>query len=610
MNYTLPSADVISESRIRDTQNFAAVFEVDDVPLTSLIAHYVHGTGSLSDHLMYRARFFIDQRARADGVIGANESVFDRFNRIVPDLLQRFCPDAVGAYFDVGPDAWVTTIPVFGPSENTWRQPELPRRLSLTIHKRDRPAFAIYQARGVDVFVRPYGHQIYSKQHGLFWPSGGSRPFTRAIMEAPEQWIPGHVVVVQDRFDCGNFAHFLFDYVTRIGHFAEAGLEEMRKCYFILNGIPGRFQALLLEALSATYNIPPDRFVFPQGERNLRADGHIYWFSDATQMYVHPAQMAHPRSIEIIRKVSAHLDVAPASGTDSLYISRRDADRRRVANEGDLWPLLEQRGFQLVTLAEHSIETQIALVRGAKRIIAPHGMGMTHVSLHLGSPAVLELFNVECGGDAFAYMARGMGFDYNFVAGPPNSDHFDDFTVSTEALRAYVNEARLPELLDSDRRRNVVPASESFGERWSSGAQPALAAPSDAVPPLFPDSIVLRHVRAASSEQPDSNCGSWWDLPVDPDRYFTASCFVWIPGEFVGRGVLVTIGEWDGQKWHPANLSTRDQWQRISATAKVPSAATSCAAVLRVDAEAGAVVYSTAWQVESGPLPTSYQATP
>jgi hypothetical protein len=609
MNWVLQSANEIREKRIADTRNFAAVFEAEGVPFRDMVAHYVDGTGGQSDHLTHRARVVIDRRARAEGIVDTDGSAFDQFHRVLPDVLRSFCPDRIDAYFDVAPDDSIATFQVFAPSKNTCCQPDLPRRLSRVIHQRQRPGFSIHRAAGLDVFVRPFGHQIYSRHHGLFWPSGSARPLTRTIANAPERWIPGHIVAVQDRFDTTNFAHFLFDYVTRIGHFAEAGLEDMRHCYFILNGIPGPYHALLLRTLSTVYEIPPDRFFFPEEELNLRTHGQIYWFSDATRMYIHPAQMAHPQSIEIIRKVSAHINVEPISTEERIYISRRDADRRRVANEGDVWPLLEQRGFRFITMRDHSVETQIALVRGAKRIIAPHGMGLVHVSTHLGAPAILELLNPESGGDAYALMARSMGFRYDFLTGFPNGRGRDDFAVSAEDLRGYLDEARLPSLADQDRLRNVIPGSARFVGRWGGGGQEELATPSNAVTPLLPGNVVLRHVRSDPLTIPDSNCGYWWHMPVEEGELYTASCFVWIPAEFPGTNVQITIGEWRGQTWNPGDLSVRDQWQRISATVRVPDTATTCSLVLRVEAGGGAMLFSTAWQLEASALPTTYQET-
>ena len=46
MTLTLPTADAIRAKQIDDARTFAAVFEAEGVPLASLIAHYVQGTGS------------------------------------------------------------------------------------------------------------------------------------------------------------------------------------------------------------------------------------------------------------------------------------------------------------------------------------------------------------------------------------------------------------------------------------------------------------------------------------------------------------------------------------------------------------------------------------
>ncbi len=610
MGLTLPAADAILKARIADTSAFAAVFEKPGVPLASLLAHYLQGTGAQSDHLVHRARDTINRVARAEGVIGPGESVFDQYHHPLPTFVRAFCPEHPYDFYEPAPAGRVTAFPILAPSENDCCAPELPRRVNMVIQNRMRPGLTIYQAAGLDVFVRPYGYQIYSKRQGVFWPSGTSRPFTRAIEQAPEQWVAGHIVIVQDRFDAANFAHFLFDYVTRIGHFAEAGIEDVRNCIFVLGGVPGPFQAMVLNTLSTAYAIPPDRFFFPHTPLNLRTRGDIYWFSDQIEQYVHPAQMAHPRSVGVIRKVAEHLRIEPAAEAEHIYISRKDAGRRRLANEGEVWPILEQRGFRFVTMSEHPIETQIALVRGAKRIIAPHGMGLTQISLHLGRPAVLELFNADIATDAFAFMARAMGFGYDFIAGTPTANSRDDFVVPPESVRGFLDEAGLPTMTAENRRRNLISGSAGFIGTWGPGGQEQPAAPSDAVPPLFAGNVVLRHVRGDPAVSPDSNSGFWWGMLMDGAKRYTASCFVWVPADFAGSQVLLTIGEWADQSWRPADLAVRDQWQRISVSVTAPEAATEGNLVLRLTGPPGAAVFSTAWQLEAGPIPTPYQPTP
>jgi hypothetical protein len=159
-------------------------------------------------------------------------------------------------------------------------------------------------------------------------------------------------------------------------------------------------------------------------------------------------------------------------------------------------------------------------------------------------------------------------------------------------------------------RVNMVPTSASFTKTWSAGGQiEELASISSDIPELFIGNAVMRHVRRNPATRVESNCGNWWGIAIDPSRIYTATCWVWIPAEFSGREVALSLGEWGRQHRIFADLSKRNTWQRLRATATSPPDAVQCAIVLRVEADDGSSVYSTGWQLEEGPEPTDYIAT-
>jgi Glycosyltransferase 61 len=62
-----------------------------------------------------------------------------------------------------------------------------------------------------------------------------------------------------------------------------------------------------------------------------------------------------------------------------LYISRADANERRVVNEDQLFRVLKKRGFELVRLSELSYSDQVRLFWEADHVIGPHGAGLTNM---------------------------------------------------------------------------------------------------------------------------------------------------------------------------------------------------------------------------------------
>jgi capsular polysaccharide biosynthesis protein len=74
-----------------------------------------------------------------------------------------------------------------------------------------------------------------------------------------------------------------------------------------------------------------------------------------------------------------------------VFVSRRGANSRRIANESEVSAYLGSHGFASVQLEKLSLAEQIALFRHATHVIALHGAGLTNL-IHAETCAVLELF--------------------------------------------------------------------------------------------------------------------------------------------------------------------------------------------------------------------------
>jgi capsular polysaccharide biosynthesis protein len=88
---------------------------------------------------------------------------------------------------------------------------------------------------------------------------------------------------------------------------------------------------------------------------------------------------------------------APAAGPLRLCISRGDRGLRPIANEPDLCAALERRGFRVVEMGGLPLVEQIALIRRARRIVAPHGAGLSHLIFAQPGCRVLEIFPASIG---------------------------------------------------------------------------------------------------------------------------------------------------------------------------------------------------------------------
>ncbi len=110
-------------------------------------------------------------------------------------------------------------------------------------------------------------------------------------------------------------------------------------------------------------------------------------------------------------------DGAPAATAtgERIYLTRDNARRRRVGNEGELRALLEARGFVTVRAEELAWAEQIAVFRRARVVVAPHGAGLANLAFCAPGTRVVELVNRAYFNPYFWRLAGLRGLDYRPV---------------------------------------------------------------------------------------------------------------------------------------------------------------------------------------------------
>jgi capsular polysaccharide biosynthesis protein len=98
-----------------------------------------------------------------------------------------------------------------------------------------------------------------------------------------------------------------------------------------------------------------------------------------------------------------------------IYISREQANRRRIANRDEIQGILEEFGFESYILENLSVSEQIRLFSTAEIIISPHGAGLVNM-IYAEDPVIIELFG--CSKKATFYrLAKILGYNYRYVHG-------------------------------------------------------------------------------------------------------------------------------------------------------------------------------------------------
>lgn len=234
MRLAPPSADHIREKRAKDWEKTNAILVGREKSLERMLLHYVHGGGAQADHVIKLLRAKIDDAALQQHITQSGESVFDRYGRILPPCLKQFCPTHADVFFDVGPQESVQVYELFPASRNEHHTLSPPLPISKVLHRQQRPAFRAYSILGAALYASSAGYQVFDERENCFWPSASSRTFSKVVTSVPVLRTADHLVIIQDRFPGENFAHFLFDWIPRIGIFIESNLEPTAECTFVM----------------------------------------------------------------------------------------------------------------------------------------------------------------------------------------------------------------------------------------------------------------------------------------------------------------------------------------------------------------------------------------
>lgn len=93
---------------------------------------------------------------------------------------------------------------------------------------------------------------------------------------------------------------------------------------------------------------------------------------------------------ERILKMLPSSEVNQSDYSPYVYISRAKASGRRVVNEDEVIELLKPLGFASYKLEEMSFIEQVRLFSTAKKVIAPHGAGLTNIIFSPKDATVIE----------------------------------------------------------------------------------------------------------------------------------------------------------------------------------------------------------------------------
>lgn len=154
-------------------------------------------------------------------------------------------------------------------------------------------------------------------------------------------------------------------------------------------------------------------------------------------------QFISPVAIQHLRREFARR-VAPANDAPRrIYLTRKDAATRRLANEAELLPLLEQHGFVAVNVQRMSTAEQLALFQCAEFIVGVEGAALVNL---LMAPANAKVAVIAARGlyqTRHYYISAPIGHDFTYLCAEPDyASHAllaeCDVTLAPEVLQAFL----------------------------------------------------------------------------------------------------------------------------------------------------------------------------
>lgn len=98
-----------------------------------------------------------------------------------------------------------------------------------------------------------------------------------------------------------------------------------------------------------------------------------------------------------------------------LYISRKDANSRKLVNEDAVIALLTQYGFESVQLSQFAFEEKIALFKNAECVIGLSGAGLSNIMFCNRGTKFIELCPPRSIHYLFASIGSHLDFEYDYI---------------------------------------------------------------------------------------------------------------------------------------------------------------------------------------------------
>jgi hypothetical protein len=206
-----------------------------------------------------------------------------------------------------------------------------------------------------------------------------------------------------------NYFHWLLDVLPRIDLIHKAGIP-IEKFIFNTNPLLS-FQSETLTALGITN----DMRVMIQGNIHVRAKNLV-----VPSLIGYRSRYPQWASLFVRNELLKKFNVKKLKEYERIYVSRDDANIRKVTNEDEVMRVLGKYGFKRIILKNMSVAEQIQKFHSAKVVVSPHGANLTNLLFCDRGTKVIELFSPSHIHPVYWLISNHVGLDYYYVVGEGN----------------------------------------------------------------------------------------------------------------------------------------------------------------------------------------------
>jgi capsular polysaccharide biosynthesis protein len=145
----------------------------------------------------------------------------------------------------------------------------------------------------------------------------------------------------------------------------------------------------------------------------------------------------------MVKAVKRALQLPVIKPHRKVYISRAKAPSRKISNEAELLPYLQNAGFEVVYAEELSFAEQVKLFNETSVLLAIHGGGMANVVFMQPFTTVLEIRAANIAANPLCYwrLANILNLEWDYFSAEESKENsnFDDITLDKDKFVKALN---------------------------------------------------------------------------------------------------------------------------------------------------------------------------